>query len=186
METIVMPNGRIIDLNVHRLRLQLGAMKNLAPTRRQTCRPLTSPILAIPDDEAALVAALVIRLAARLGRSSDNLPRSVNAALMDLVSAGDPVARLLYAWIDCGSTDDDFPQPFRQPSDRCQRPVAGQSAFGMLIYRHGRWWRPGSQKLIEADQRRLDRLQTLLSEEINRGNQPGTQTSFEPLVWGGI
>jgi hypothetical protein len=125
------------------------------------------PNTALPDDEPALVAALVIRLAARLGRSLDALPSILRDALGDLVAEGDPTARLLYAWIDDPrSTDQEFLEAARQPAFRRSLPGTARPLSEARIYRHRRFWRPGSLRLVEADQRRIERLRQLLAKEI--------------------
>lgn len=121
----------------------------------------------LPGDEPSLVAALVVRMSKRLGRSLDALPSILRDALGDLVAEGDPTARLLYAWIDePRSTDREMIEAARQPAFRRSPPATAGPPSEAQIYRHRRFWRSGSLRLVEANQRRIERLRNLLDKEI--------------------
>ncbi|MBY3102859.1 hypothetical protein HFO69_35215 [Rhizobium laguerreae] len=164
----------IIDFQIHRLRHLRHRMTPVAetvlssvppPGRNEFCDDLLHDL---PDDEPSLVAALVLQMSKRLGRSLYALPSLLRDTLGDLVAEGDPTARLLYAWIDDPrSTDQEILEAARQPAFRRSLPGTARPLSEARIYRHRRFWRPGSLRLVEADQRRIERLRQLLAKEIS-------------------
>ena len=165
-------NTLIIDFQVHRLRHLRQRMTPVAeafrsaPPSNQNAPRRALPH-DLPDDEPSLVAALVVRMSQRLGRSLDSLPSILRDALGDLVAEGDPTARLVYAWIDePRSTDTEIIEAARLPGFRRSRPGPAGLQSEAQIYRHRRFWRSGSQRLGETNQRRIERLRRLLAKEI--------------------
>lgn len=158
----------VVDFQVQRLRHLMRTMSCTAST--STSSSLVLPKEApqhvnLPQDEAALLVALVIRLAKQTNPSFSMLPPLVQEALGDLVSEGDPTARLIYAWIDDQrDTDQGIMDTAKQSGSRRVALDAEDRVF-----RHRRFWRSDSARLERADQRRVERLQKLLIEVITHG-----------------
>lgn len=165
-----MIRGIIFDAQIHRLRHLQHAMRASLTPESRSAPPLELERSAadLPEDEPSLVAALVIRRVRRNGRSIDVLPPILQQALSDLAAEGDPTVRLLYAWLDSPmETDKDVLEAARQPSCRRTPPSASSRWSGERIFRHQRFWRPGSPSLAEANQRRIGRLRKMLAKEIS-------------------
>lgn len=163
----------ISDFQVHRLRHLRHRMTPTAEAASSSTPPSSQGAFRddlshdLTDDEPSLVAALVLRMSKRFGRSLDALPSILRDALGDLVAEGDPTARLLYAWIDDPrSTNQGILDAARQPAFRRSLSSSKGPLSEARIYRHRRFWRPGSLRLVEADQRRIERLRHLLAREI--------------------
>ncbi|RKE83261.1 hypothetical protein [Rhizobium sp. AG855] len=161
-------NQHIIDFQIYRLRHRYGAMRIgvTSTTDAMQLSTVSQKDTAIPSDTAALVTALVLRIARRRGRALSTLPGALRDALCDQVAQGDPTARLLFAWVDREQdTDAAVMEAARQP-DTWRKQLQFGSKTERPIYRHHRFWRLHSSRLAELDRRRLSQLQSLLEEEI--------------------
>jgi len=117
------------------------------------------------QDEAVLVAALVLRLSKRLGRSHEAMPLVIRRALGDLCSEGDPTAWLLYSWLQDEPANDKPYVPLRDRLAHRAPPASGSRMVGTIV-RHGRPWRKGSIALRRLDEARYLKLLELLAEEM--------------------
>ncbi len=120
----------------------------------------------LPEDESALLAALIIRRCRRLGRSEKSLPLLVQRTLGDLCAEGDPTAWLIWHWLQGTPASGTAYIPSEERRERrCfsgGRPVR----LGDRIWRHGRPWRPGNPILLRRDEQRRLKLLSLLLEDI--------------------
>lgn len=133
------------------------------PLSHPPSNPQTQPNFV--QDEAVLVAALVLRLSKRLGRSHEAMPLVIRRALGDLCSEGDPTAWLLYSWLQDEPAKDKPYVPLRQRLAHRAPPPSGSRMVGTVV-RHGRPWRKGSIALRRLDEARYLKLLELLAEEM--------------------
>ena len=108
-------------------------------------------------DDAALTVRLVLGLSREHGRDYEKLPQLVRVALDDLCADGNAACRLVRSWLLGQALADERPanpQPLTNVGDR--------------VFRHNRFWKPGSQWLQQADERRRAKLLSLLTE-VERG-----------------
>lgn len=136
-------------------------------SRQSLSHPPTSPQTKpnSVQDEAVLVAALVLRVAKRMGRSYEAMPLALGRALGDLCSEGDPTAWLLYNWLQGEPTRGKPYVPLRERQGHRSPPTSGSRAMGQIV-RHGRPWRKGSIALRRLDEARYQELLCLLAEEM--------------------
>ncbi|WP_281978884.1 hypothetical protein [Pseudorhizobium flavum] len=120
----------------------------------------------LPEDESAVLAALIIRRCRRLGRAEKSLPLLVQRALGDLCAESDPAAWLLWHWLQGTQASGTAFIPSEERRER-RCPSGGRPLrLGDRIWRHGRPWRPGNPILLRRDEQRRLRLLALLLEEI--------------------
>gem|GEM_PF-6954211 len=128
----------------------------------------SSPSLShhLPEDESAVLAALIIRRCRRLGRTETSLPLLVQRTLGDLCAEGDPTAWLLWHWLQgTPASGTAYIPPEERRERRC--PSGGRPVrWGERIWRHGRPWRPGNPILLRHNEQRRLKLLSLLLEEI--------------------
>lgn len=159
----------VIDFQVYLLRRQYDTLRlryNNSVTSLPQSPSAKDSNGALSSDIAALVTALVLRIARRRGRSLSTLPSTVRDALCDLVAQGDPTARLLFAWVDREQDTDAAVMGAARQLDTWRNRLQPGSKTERPIYRHHRFWKPQSNRLAKLDRRRLSQLQSLLEEEL--------------------
>ena len=120
----------------------------------------------LPEDESAVLAALIIRRCRRLGRSEKSLPLLVQRTLGDLCAEGDPTAWLIWHWLQGTPASGTAYIPAEERRER-RCPSGGRPVrWGERIWRHGRPWRPGNPILLRHNEQRRLKLLSLLLEEI--------------------
>ena len=143
------------------------------PPRNKPAPSWSSPSLShhLPEDESAVLAALIIRRCRRLGWTETSLPLLVQRTLGDLCAEGDPTAWLLWHWLQGTPASGTAYIPSEERRER-RCPSGGTGPrLGVRIWRHGRPWRPGNPILLRRDEQRRLKLLSLLLEEIQHDYQ---------------
>jgi len=151
-----MPNDNVVDFpsfRLSKLRTSLAIQSKDSSHFELPDIPQATLFRQTGTTDSALVAGLVIRLTRTNGRCYDRLPTLVRTALDDLCADGDATCRLVRCWLLDESLAD-------------QPPVSTSAPVGQMdrIFRHNRFWRPGSPWLEKADNRRREKLTALLAE----------------------
>ena len=148
-----MPSNNIIHLQTLRLQVMQRDLKTPLShpglPQKSSAKASSEPM----SGYVATVVGIIIRLTKTSGRNYEKLPTFVRSALDDHCAEGNSTCRLIRSWLlDVALAD--------QPE------VDNQTDAGPMdrVFRHNRFWRPGSQFLEQADKRRQEKLMAFFDE----------------------